>query len=178
MEVWKKIEDYPRYEVSSLGKVRRSGKILKPFNNPAGYLYLSLFHNGLSKRVAVHRLVATCFIPNPDNKPMVNHLDGVKSNNKLENLEWVTCKENSHHAHNVLGTPNPPAWAKGKFGKDHNKSIGFDLMDNNGIITHYESGYEFKRMTGMDNSCITWGRKNGLPYSFKKGPLKGYKLIK
>jgi hypothetical protein len=65
------------------------------------YLYTRLNKNGKCKIAAVHRLVAEAFVPNPDNKPMVNHIDGNKLNNHFSNLEWVTCSENHKHAFNI-----------------------------------------------------------------------------
>lgn len=104
-EVWKPIEGYEgRYEVSNLGRIKsyvrsRNGKILKPHDNNQGYLHTSLVdENGNYYSTGIHRLVARAFIPNPFNKCTVNHKDGVKSNNRVENLEWMTIKENVDHA--------------------------------------------------------------------------------
>ena len=103
-EIWKPIEG-TRYEVSNTGKIRsldykRSGKIreLKPAADPKGYMKTMLLINGKNKTVKVHRLVAKAFIPNPDNLPQVNHKDGDKRNNCVENLEWITNYDNAHHA--------------------------------------------------------------------------------
>lgn len=97
IEVWAKIEGYPNYEVSSFGNVRRGGKILKLKDRR--YLSVSLYSKGVSvKFPLVHRLVAKAFIPNPDNKPQVNHIDGNRHNNHISNLEWVTPLENTQHA--------------------------------------------------------------------------------
>ena len=97
--------DKTKYAVSSDGKVinLKTGYIMKPFINHKGYHVVHLSHNKKSYTIPIHRLVALEFIPNPDNKPQVNHIDGVKSNNSVQNLEWCTCKENIHHAeeHNL-----------------------------------------------------------------------------
>ena len=76
----------------------RRGKELKVYSDDEGYLRCSLSANGTAKLVLVHRLVASAFIPNPDNKPQVNHIDGNTANNNVTNLEWVTQTENMNHA--------------------------------------------------------------------------------
>lgn len=92
-EIWKGIAGCPLYHVSNGGQVRgASGKILK-MKYKAGYLYVDL---GGDKSKLAHRLVAIAFIPNPENKPFVNHIDGKRDNNYVENLEWATAKENSN----------------------------------------------------------------------------------
>jgi hypothetical protein len=112
--IWKPIEGALNYSVSNTGLVRRDSymamhnvnkklylkkeKILKPStNNSKGYLRLLISYGDIIKTEAVHRLVAKAFIPNPEQKPQVNHIDGNKLNNNIENLEWVTNKENAQH---------------------------------------------------------------------------------
>jgi hypothetical protein len=85
--------------VYSLPRKGRKLRVLKPVDNmKAGYLRAKLSGNGLSKLFYIHQLVAMAYIPNPENKRFVNHIDGVKTNNRLENLEWVTAQENRDHA--------------------------------------------------------------------------------
>lgn len=92
------------YYIYSDGRVysNLTNKFLQP-GNENGYLSVTLFKNGQSYQIYVHRLVCTMFIPNPENKPQVNHIDGIKTNNDVSNLEWVTCSENIIHAfsHNL-----------------------------------------------------------------------------
>ena len=101
-EQWKIINSYPDYQVSTSGRVNSmkhiNCKILKQFKNKGGYYHIGLCENGMRKNIDVHRLVAQTFIPNIDNKPQVNHIDGNKLNNRVDNLEWVTKSENEKHA--------------------------------------------------------------------------------
>ena len=110
MYTFKLIDDYPNYSISTCGKVKNntSGNILNTSVHRNGYEIINIKPNGrgAGKTLKVHRLVAITFIPNPDNKPQVNHLDGDKCNNHLENLEWATASENMKHAvKNGLLTP-------------------------------------------------------------------------
>ena len=94
--MWEAINE--KYQVSDFGKIKNAkGKILKTFINDKGYEIVSLSKNGKQKNERVHRLVATAFIPNEKNKPHINHKDGNKLNNRVENLEWVDRKENIMH---------------------------------------------------------------------------------
>lgn len=106
---YKKINGYDYdYYITREGMVwttlRRGGieRFLKPIVRN-GYAYVDFKKNGVPKRCAIHRLVAKEFIPNPYKKPYVNHIDGNRLNNNVDNLEWCTQKENMHHAHHVLG---------------------------------------------------------------------------
>lgn len=113
-EEWRPIEGFPNYEVSNFGRVRslsrfvsshnskklfeRKGRILKILNIPKRYSQVSFKINGKQFTRTVHRLVAQAFIPNPENKEEVNHIDFNKHNNHVSNLEWVTYDENLSHA--------------------------------------------------------------------------------
>ena len=99
MEQWKTINGYENYEVSTAGNVRnkRTGRILKPAKN-RGYLQVGLYNeNGKHKTFYIHRLVAIAFIPNPDNLPEVNHINENKEDNSVDNLEWISHKNNMSH---------------------------------------------------------------------------------
>ena len=101
-EVWKELLGY---QVSTYGRVKsfkRGGiKILKPDVNRKGYLFVALYKNGKRTFFKIHRLVALAFVPNPENKPQVNHIDGNKLNNFVGNLEWVTNSQNQQHAFDI-----------------------------------------------------------------------------
>ena len=85
------------YEVSNLGRVRRNGRILKPWKNRKGYLHVDLYKNGIRRKALIHRLVAQTFLPNPQNLPMINHKDEDKTNNSIDNLEWCDAKYNINY---------------------------------------------------------------------------------
>lgn len=100
IKYWKKSPIFPdEYLVSEMGEVKslRSKKDLKPNEDKSGYLYYVLSVNGERKTVKAHRLVALAFIPNPDGKPSIDHIDGNRKNNSASNLRWVTCKENTNN---------------------------------------------------------------------------------
>lgn len=101
IEEWRKVGN-SNYSVSSCGSVRNDtrNKPIKPFLDRYGYKKVFL---GKGVEVTVHRLVARAFIPNPEEKPQVNHKNGVKTDNRVENLEWATNSENQFHSYRVLG---------------------------------------------------------------------------
>lgn len=100
MEIWKKINGYENYSISSNGNVRNdnTGRILKPGIASHGYLTVALYESRKPKTHLLHRLIAINFINNHFNKKIVNHIDGNKLNNSIENLEWCTMLENIRHA--------------------------------------------------------------------------------
>jgi len=106
------VEGYPNYLVYEDGRVfsKTTRKMMKPHMNNAGYWYVGLWRNQKRKQFYLHRLIAMVYVPNPENKPEVDHIDKDKSNNCVSNLRWATRSENSQHtgAHhnNKLGIKN------------------------------------------------------------------------
>jgi hypothetical protein len=141
-EIWKDIPEYEGlYQISNLGNVKsqhsnrmngqRPGKLLKITLMKNGYMSLELRMSDTNKRHLVHRLIAEVFIPNPDNRPVVNHINGIKNDNRIENLEWCTQSENIRHAIDtgLRGTSFGPAkgtkpWNTGKLlSKEHKDKL-------------------------------------------------------
>ncbi len=114
-EIWLSVVGYEdNYEISNYGNLRskdreiernkqgnfqKDGELRQPHFTPAGYLRVMLSKNGESKNYFIHRLVAEAFLENPKNKPMINHKNSIRCDNRLENLEWVTASENLQHAY-------------------------------------------------------------------------------
>lgn len=97
-EVWKQFED-TIYSVSSTGAVRRELRVINQFpGGTGGYMMVNIYHKGDNRLLAVHRIVAQTFLPNPELKRTVNHKNGNKLDNNVENLEWSTYSENLKHA--------------------------------------------------------------------------------
>ena len=98
---WRKICEFPDYMVSNTGIVAGPKKILKPIRHTTGYFYVNLYKDGKPKAVSLSRLVARAFVPNPLNKPNVDHIDRDLNNNNADNLRWVTQSENLRNENTV-----------------------------------------------------------------------------
>lgn len=97
-KIWAFAPGFSAYQVSSTGEVKNDKGLLKPVVNKDGYRQCLLRIAGQRKNVLLHRLIASAFIENPQNLPVINHLDGNKLNNSVDNLEWCTVKHNHGHA--------------------------------------------------------------------------------
>jgi len=179
-EVWLPVPSFEdRYEVSNTGKIRSKVCYKRPDNflmkiyiNKKGYCRVGLKRKGECQgNYAVHRLVAEAFIPNPHNKPFINHKDGNKQNNHIENLEWCTKAENELHAYSVLGK-KPNKTGLGRMGKLSVLSKPIQMFTIDGeFICQEESARILARKYKLEPSAITMvaqgKRKFHKGYTFK-----------
>lgn len=176
-EIWKNVVGYEGlYHVSDFGNVKRleqrrsniltrgisiyKEKTLKPTLYSNGYLFVDLCKNGTKKSTSIHRIVAISFIQNPENKPQVNHKNGIKTDNRLENLEWNTMSENQKHSidtglRHTMGEKNSQS-------KLTEKDI-LSILNDNRPYKFISNNYR----TSISNiSCIkrgySWGHVTGL----------------
>lgn len=170
-EIWKNIIGYEgHYQVSNLSRIKilaRSivkyrtdikksaihnmpEKILKTcIAKQDGYVVCNLKREGKSKSFLVHRVIALAFIPNPNNYPQINHKNGIRHDNRLDNLEWCTGKQNSIHAYKV--NKRTPPWL-GKFGKNHHSSVKVIQKTVGGVfVKEWDSMSSVKRELGIGN---------------------------
>lgn len=149
------IKDFPNYIITDTGDVYSIVghiKKIKPYNS-RGYLRVTLSKNNVNTHKSVHRLVAEAFIPNPGNKPQVNHKNGIKTDNRVENLEFCTASENTKHAFDVLGRKANKPWLN-KFGKDNYLSKLVLQIQDGKIIAEFYGTQEAERKTNIKSSNI------------------------
>ena len=154
MERWSQIPN-THYSISSEGRVRNdeTNKMKSIDATSDGYHKVDLYSNGKRTSVRVHRLVAEAFIPNPNELPQINHIDGNKENNNVKNLEWVNNSQNMIHAYRTgLVTPHPTYGMRGhKNPNGGRKGIPIFCVETNQT---FSSTAEAERITGIPDSCI------------------------
>jgi len=187
-EEWRPVVGYEGlYEVSDLGRVKSVGRITNGKNNtirklngrimkgaikPAGYPCVTLTLNKAVSTHYVHRMVASAFIKNQENKRTVNHKNGIKTDNRVKNLEWATYSENGLHSFLELG--RKPS-CLGVSGKDHHSSKGIVKVSLNGeIVKEYDCINDVERLEGIPAKQISQtltGRQQtcyGFKWKYKK----------
>lgn len=180
-EVWKDVVGYEGlYRVSNLGRVKSlerkdsigrkvKERIMSQTKSPQDYPMINICKNSKEDIFPVHRLVSIAFLENIDNKPQVNHKDGNRSNNNIDNLEWVSCSENIKHAFRELGrTPSHT----GMFGKLHHNARAVVQLSMDGVfIARYDAQHEAYRITGISQgnigACCRGERKSTGGYKWK-----------
>ena len=154
-EIWKTIKGFENYKVSNTGKVYSlaKNKVMKPWIISSGYYAVYLVDREVSKHMLVYRLVALNFIDNPLNKPQVNHIDGDKLNNNVDNLEWTTASENINH-NKVLGRLDTHT-AREALNKVQTKAVNQLDIETGKVIATYNTIREACKETGSQDAKIT-----------------------
>ena len=176
MEIYKDIKGFEgMYQISNYGNARTVSRVIKRGNgtmffkskplklilNNCGYYYITPIKNNIKYTFRIHRLVCDAFLENELNKPFVNHINGIKTDNRVDNLEWCTSSENNKHAYDI------------GLKKQTNKSIG---VRSSIIVVNLDNGifYDSKK----DAAKSTEMNYPNFFYNFKKGNLKNYIELK
>ena len=186
--MWKKIKRNNNYSINETGAVRndKTGHIKQPFTNKQnGYLIVDLYKNNKSEKVPIHRLVAETFIPNPENKLTVDHIDGNRQNNSIDNLRWATYSENNSRFETV-GVRSEPIVVT-RYAEKRNKRGGghlawLDVIDTIEFNSISEAAKYFDCTVSnislmLEKEIIgRRGRTRGYKFSYKDG--KRSKILK
>ncbi len=155
MEIWKDVVGYEGlYQISSYGNVSNNYGLMTPQKNRFGYLKIRLSKNNQRKGFFIHRLVGIAFIDNHNNKRCINHIDGDKGNNNLQNLEWATHSENEKHAYKIGLQPNK--------GGEKNGRAKINKDDVIAIRNSTQSNSELGRVYNLSPTTISYIRKRKL----------------
>lgn len=177
METWKTMELYPKYEVSTEGRVRNAEthRIYMQWLGKDGYLRMELWLDGKRKGMLVHRMVALCYIDNPLKLPEVNHKNKIKTDNRPENLEWVTRQENMDHRNADIEMQKKMYEIGKRLGEIHAKNTAkpvacYDLEGN--LIKIYPSLIAAEKESGINRKyirkCLNGERKSAGDRIWKK----------
>ena len=162
-EVWKAIGGHEEYEVSTYGRVRKAGTgiILKLAYDKDGYLTIGLTRNGKQSRHKVHRLVASAFIPNPGNKPCIDHINGVRDYNAVDNLRWCSVGDNNgfemarmRKSKALIGRKKDPQAVERNRAAQHKRPICQYDLDGN-LLRTWDSVRAIGRELGYARASIT-----------------------
>lgn len=150
------------YKINIDGEIYscKSKRIIKSHLSKKGYLSIQLFKEGNQKCFRIHRLLATTFIPNPENKPQVNHINGIKTDNRLENLEWATAKENTIHSWSLGLSKSKEGHMKKMCNGNKKKCYIKDMTTN--IVECYNSLVDLCDKYGFNDTAMSTAirRKN------------------
>lgn len=183
---WKTIPNFDDYKISNNGEVISivryvyskkektvvpfyREKVLKQFKNRGGYMCVGIGSKGNRKTMKIHRLVATAFIPNPQNLPEVNHKDGDKTNNCVNNLEWCTASENVRHAYRTGIQPRSPKRINLFMKNRKENSVAVCLASPDGLTEKFSSIQKCAEALGIDRSTVSKAIS-------KNKKIKGYKI--
>lgn len=173
---WKKINGFKNYSINEKGQVRNdvTNKIKKPFINKSnGYLTIDLWENNKGTKKTIHRLIAETFIPNPQNKPTVDHIDGNRQNNSIDNLRWATYSEQNSRF-KTIGLRSEKIIVT-QFYEERKKRGGGHIKWGNIIeVKIFNSITEVAEYFNLTISNISLLLKNG--EIGKRGKTRGYKF--